>query len=305
MASQGVYAFLDTNDDEGGRELVELPSNANYLATRGLDSDSDATNSHRHSNTTSLVIRYALCVALLCTLLNILSSGWRFTRYTIAGLLSDRPLPDLEFASAYIGLENAYRDSHSDAISLPTIVNYPMKAVVINSQNPDQAYVDEARIAYGPYGTVYSEHRYISVSPSNSTFVQFYAGDFGMERCALEIRVPPSDATPERQDVVPGKQTIPGGFASVQVWSVHASRPLDVSEMSWAHRPRKEAILASWEVAYNATFLSDEFACPSLTFPTFELVCNPEADERGCVLNFNQIRDYRDLGVWLVQRSSL
>ena len=128
-----------------------------------------------------------------------------------------------------------------------------------------------------------------------STYFQFFAGDFAMERCTLEIRIPPPGDEPESGPIL-SAASVP-----VQVWRVKAPRTLNISDISWASRPDRDGLLGAWALKYNQTVVSDEFIYPSLTFQTVEMACEPGAE--NCLVQFTQVRKRQNLGAYSVFRA--
>ena len=140
-----------------------------------------------------------------------------------------------------------------------------------------------------------------------------------MERCTLKFTLQNYD---EADDALhrDGRSAAVTHTFRVQVYRVHAPRPLDTRRLTYAGRPKRETLFGEWELHGDVLFESHEFACSSGTFQTFELVCG---DSTECQLDFIQTptaengkpyhhfisyrktRSGNIAGVWLVQRSSI
>lgn len=99
--------------------------------------------------------------------------------------------------------------------------------------------------------------------------VQFWAGDYGMERCSLEFTLPASAAA----------ETV-----FIHVWRVDAPQRLSPGTLAWDNRPKTNVLLISQEVKPNDTVRSEEFHCHSGSFQAFELGCAGD----GCLVDFRQ-----------------
>ena len=99
-------------------------------------------------------------IALVSTLLNVSSVWWIFSSHAAAPT-DPRPLSELSYASAYIGLENAYRDPTTPP--LPPVVNYPTRVATVDSLRQGKTYVDVPQLS-STYGMFYPERQQALVS---------------------------------------------------------------------------------------------------------------------------------------------
>ncbi|THH33316.1 hypothetical protein EUX98_g872 [Antrodiella citrinella] len=178
-----------------------------------------------------------------------------------------------EVASSYIAFEEAYKSGryNVNGTNVPPTMVFPLVLAQLNQSDPDKSYIDTHSFI-SRIGTIYPSDRHVLVSPKESTIAQFYAGDYGMERCTIKIMFPELNA-----------QILPSGSASIQVWRVKAQRKLDIHSLSWKKRPERESIVASWKVHNNQTMESAEFVCPSGSYQTFELACGGSSNDCGTV----------------------
>ncbi|KAI0371482.1 hypothetical protein BV20DRAFT_1035150 [Pilatotrama ljubarskyi] len=195
----------------------------------------------------------------------------------------------LEYASTYIGFDSVYRNPA--ASPPPPINNFPVAVGIANRSQPSVVYLDTPHWA-STFGTIYTGERRVKISPAETTIAQFWAGDYGMERCSLEFTLTPLSSG---DDVFGIEEP-----ASVEVWRVDAQSKIDVRELSWQSRPPRVGLAARWTIHPNTTARSPEFHCHSGSFQTFELACVGD----GCLLEFHQAPNTRDKGLWLVQRTS-
>ncbi|KAM5542341.1 hypothetical protein V8D89_003800 [Ganoderma adspersum] len=233
----------------------------------------------------SPLVYWACTLSLLCSVFNISLLG--------LNVLSPNtgPSPPLEYGSSYVGIKATVRDP--SAPPPRPITNFPTGIAQVNKSDPHAVYFDVHRWS-STFGTVYPEDRRILSSSTESTYIQFWAGDFGMERCALKLMIP-SPADSERDAVLFSPDT------TLQIWHVETSRGIDFHRLSWQSRPGRGSLLASWILRDNSTLESEEYRCPSGSFQAFELACVGS----GCRVDFCQSPKTKDLGFWLVQRPSV
>ncbi|KAI0371476.1 hypothetical protein BV20DRAFT_1051503 [Pilatotrama ljubarskyi] len=233
--------------------------------------------------------RFLLWACLLSVLCSVINGS--VTVFTAVALRSVAPsqLTTLEYASTYMGFDSIYRNPA--ASPPPPVDNFPV-AVGIFNRSP-LPYTSMLLTGHPRSGLSIPE----SVASkflqwSETTLAQFWAGDYGMERCSLEFTLPPSSSG---DDLLGAEEP-----TSVEVWHVDAQSKLNVQELSWQSRPPRVGLAASWNVYPNRTARSPEFHCRSRSFQTFELACVGD----GCLLEFLQSPKRRDIGLWLVQRTS-
>ncbi|KAI0355425.1 hypothetical protein OH77DRAFT_325185 [Trametes cingulata] len=264
--------------------LVASASVRSYSSSTLVAFTSDTGGPSPGNRRCSLLL-WACLLSVLCSLIN--------TSFTVFRALAHRQVvrsqhEPLEYASTYIGLDSAYRDPA--ASPLPPIHNFPVAIGVVNRSEPSAVYLDAPRY-FSTFGTIYTGERRVKISPVETTIVQFWAGDYEMQRCSLEFTLP----SPAGDD--PLKTAEP---TSVEVWHVDAPSKLDVKGLSWQSRPARVSVVARWTLYPNTTARSPEFNCRSGSFQTFELACVDD----GCLGEFYQEPKHRDIGIWLMQRTS-
>ncbi len=120
-----------------------------------------------------------------------------------------------------------------------------------------------------------------------STYIQFWAGDFGMERCAIKLMIPSS----AEEDVL-----LSSPDTALQIWHIDVPpHGLGFHHLSWKNRPERGSLLTSWILQHNSTIESEEYRCPSGSFQAFELSCVG----RGCRVDFRQSPKKKGLGGYL------
>ncbi|TBU28739.1 hypothetical protein BD311DRAFT_757891 [Dichomitus squalens] len=231
----------------------------------------------------SRVVYWTCALSLLFSGFNLLILGFKITMPNV------QSSSHLEYASSYIGLDTLYKNRTPSQFA--PITSFPILIAQVNQSDPRAVYLDTHRWS-STFGTVYPEDRRVLLTPTVTTYLQFWAGDFGMERCVLKLMVP---------SAVEDDVALSNVVTTLQVWQIKTPGKLDVQKLSWAHRPQRSDLVASWVVRPNSTFQSMEYRCPSGSFQTFELSCL----DSGCLVDFHQKPKQKDLGFWLLQHSSL
>lgn len=227
--------------------------------------------------------RLCALVLVACTL-SIVSSIAMMSLVALKGA-SPADVERLEYASTYIGLDSVFRNPA--AIPPSPLRGFPVVVGIVNQLRPTTSYPDTPSWE-STFGTVYTADRGVRMSPTvrtdspplkkkhahaipvqETTMVQFWAGDYGMERCSLEFTLP---STPTGETVF------------IQAWHVDAPQRLSPEGLAWDSRPKKDGLLFSQEVKANGTVRSEEFQCHSGSFQTFELGCTGD----GCLVDFRQ-----------------
>ncbi|KAL1940040.1 hypothetical protein VTO73DRAFT_9375 [Trametes versicolor] len=224
---------------------------------------------------------------LLCTLVLMACALSIISSVATMSLVAFKDVPPaggehLQYASTYIGLDSVFRNPA--AIPPRPLRGFPVVVGIVNRLQPTTSYPDTPSWE-STFGTVYTADRAIRMSSAETTIVQFWAGDYGMERCSLEFTLPAS-ATAET--------------VFIQAWRVDAPQRLSPGALTWTSRPKKNGLLISQEVKVNGTVRSEEFHCHSGSFQAFELGC---AGDR-CLVDFRQDSKL-EAGAWLIQRSSM
>ncbi|KAH9941103.1 uncharacterized protein BXZ73DRAFT_98314 [Epithele typhae] len=132
----------------------------------------------------------------------------------------------------------------------PSTTNLPVFVAHLDRARPAGSFADEsAPEAYRG-----------EVSPQRSLLVQYFVGDVGTARCALEVRVPAADC--DASPVFP---------AWVQAWRVETEqRVLETRDLASLSRTKR---LAAWTLEARGTFVSEEFECEARSFHAFKLAC--------------------------------
>ncbi|VDC03527.1 unnamed protein product [Peniophora sp. CBMAI 1063] len=235
------------------------------------------------------LIYWAFAASILCMAGNISIMSLK----SRTGATAKTDALQLQFASTYMGLDRALLHSTASS-SLPDIVNFPLAFGVVDSASPNKVSIETSHRVTS-FGTHFPEDRIVSLSVTATTFVQFWAGDFGMERCTLELAL----RAPDASDGALQLSDLP---LRVEVYTLQEPRVMGLHDLSYNARPRRAGIFTTWDVRdLNMTHESPEFACSSGTIHTFELACGGQ----DCSLRLTQSPTRKDFGVWLIQHSSL
>lgn len=197
---------------------------------------------------------------------------------------------DLEFASAYIGLDKL---RGFDAATFNyTIENMPLVVGSVDRDHPNALRPDETPHWWTFQGTVVPDRRHILVTETISTIVQFRALDFGLETCQLTITLPTYaslvNSTVESENNKPRTYSFSAPSVPVHVWALESATPggreleLDLSQLTFANRPSRKTYLGVIDAREGGKATADTFACKSASLHTLELSC--EISE--CLLDF-------------------
>lgn len=186
-------------------------------------------------------------------------------------VLSDDVLNDLEFRNPYIGLNELYASGRVNASRYEPIVNEPRIATQISSVEPDKVFPEDEHRWLSTAGTMSPLDRHLHVSSNVHTILQFRAMDYGMERCALALRLP-SDR--DKQDWAPGN-----GPVSVDVCALGVDRPLDPRALSWASRPSCREPFGTLTAGPGEETRLPAFPCSWGTLYTYEVACASESPD--------------------------
>ncbi|THH33293.1 hypothetical protein EUX98_g882 [Antrodiella citrinella] len=252
-------------------QRVESKSKASHEGVELKETGGHYETAKEHSQRMPRLYYWAFLGVLTCSALNIvyLVATFQYKSPAWSSLNVDK----LEFASSYIAFEEAHKSGryNVNGSNVPPSMLFPSVLAPINQSEPERYYVGAHRVL-SLDGTFYPSDRRLVVSLKESTIAQFYAGDYGMERCTIKMMLPESNS-----------QILPSGSASIQVWRVKAQRKLDIHKLNWKTRPQRESMVASWELHNNQTVESAEFVCPSGSYQTFELACTDNTKDCGIV----------------------
>ena len=204
---------------------------------------------------------------------------------------------DFDFRSPYIGLDDLY--NRTDLMGSPTfapIVSLPRIAAQVSSIERIKVFPEDEHRYLHKVGTLTPPDRHLLVTnsvfiPSKlekikavlipgkvHTIVQFRALDYGMERCALALRLPSSEPNHNSSSIA----TSSGTFTICKL-DVPANRMLNMRTLYWDNRPACEKNLGTFSVIAGEEITLYEFSCAWGIVPAFELSCAPETPD--CILD--------------------
>ncbi|EPS99777.1 hypothetical protein FOMPIDRAFT_1123840, partial [Fomitopsis schrenkii] len=184
---------------------------------------------------------------------------------------------DFEFRSPYVGLDDLYnRTGLISASAYAPIVSMPRIVTQVSSIERNKVFPEDEHRYLHKLGTLTPPDRHVLVNNTIHTIVQFRAMDYGMERCALAVRLPsaPSQEWGHNQSAVVAYGTI-----TLCELDVPPNRMLDTQTLSWANRPACQKSLGTSSVTLGEETSLHEFPCAWGTVPAFELSCAPETPD--------------------------
>ncbi|KAH9850979.1 hypothetical protein C2E23DRAFT_833742 [Lenzites betulinus] len=186
----------------------------------------------------------------------------------------------LEFASPYHGLAELYSSDTVSPPQLDPILNVPRVVAQVFTDRPDElAPVGEHDVFIKAFGTLSPHEKHLHVAQNTHTIAQFRTVDFGMEDCALVIRLPGENDTIEGNE--PFRLDASSAF---DVFRLDVSKPLDVRTLSYATRPRSREKVATVTPAAGEETQVTRFPCAWSTLHTFEVACADGVDD-GCLVD--------------------
>lgn len=224
---------------------------------------------------------WSLVITLACSVLNLaVWSEFHGSAFTHSPLT--RP-------STYIGLTELKRN-RSEETSL-NFTNFPPIMTQVSLKQPSRVWPDDSLRRLLDIGTISPDARRFFVSPEVSSVAQFRAIDFGFENCSLRFSLKP----PVQHNVTVGPNP-----STISVWLLDSPSRINVQQLSWANRPPRLRLLDAVVLSYGSLEETQSIRCPWGSFQTFEFSC-----ERDCLLDFWQDPQIPEIGVTMVQRSSL
>lgn len=189
------------------------------------------------------------------------------------------PSPELEFRTPYRGLDDLYGSGEANSSKHDPIENVPRVAAIVNSEHPDKVYPQDEHRRLTAYGTVTPLDRHLRVSSTvrrhltfsvaamlivrqYHTILQFRVMDYGMERCALALRLPSNeDGDPKSADI--------------ELSVLDVSPQLDPSTISWSSRPASRNVVGTLRASSGEEVRLPEFPCRWGSLYAFEVSCAP------------------------------
>jgi len=144
-------------------------------------------------------------------------------------------LGQLEFRDTYIGLKALYGSGRAKASPRKPIVGSPRVQTQVSSAEPAKLAPADYHQWLDGFGMLSSRDRHLFVSSDVHTILQFRAMDFGMEKCALGLRLPPLSA--DKSDPHAFKLADNRSEMRLDVCKSDLSMPLAVQSLSFSNRP--------------------------------------------------------------------
>lgn len=130
------------------------------------------------------------------------------------------------------------------------------------------------------------------------TILQFRVMDYGMERCALALRLPSGEEGSSKS-------------ADIELSVLDVSRPLDPSSISWSSRPPRRNVVGTLRASADEEVRLPEFPCKWGSLYAFEASCAPDspacdvdvwADRNGTWGTYCSLRVFTALAQFLLPR---
>ncbi|OCH85073.1 hypothetical protein OBBRIDRAFT_343057 [Obba rivulosa] len=233
-------------------------STSEFRYSRGLEDDRvHATKSKSNFLLQAVLVVFAAEIAL-----------YLYINHTLNGLLRN-PAKELSIQNSYMGLEDLYRTGRNTTTRYPPILNAPRLTGQVSKAEPRKVFPQDQHRRMMSFGTVSSFDRHIQVSEDIHTLFQFRSTDYGMERCALALQLPPLDAALPEPFVLGDD----GGDSLFDVCAVETSKPLDLASLSWATRPKCDKYVGTLLARAGEEVMLPEFFCSWASLHTFEVSC--------------------------------
>ncbi|KAL0961085.1 hypothetical protein HGRIS_006068 [Hohenbuehelia grisea] len=241
--------------------------------------------------TSTRVSLYATIIISACLVIDTLAMLYFAIRLTT--LNTPLRLENLPLRHTYSTLDFVYNGTGIKSDIQEPIINLPLAFAHVDQSHPRQVLRQSSEMWMSSDGPVPVGDRRLLFTPKISTILQLRVMDYGMENCSLAFNGPPSmpgSAMDTTQGIVRGSK---GNFTELDVWTLVAPRKLDMSEISWNTKPRRQSHLGSLRASRGVLSQSSSFPCPASSYQTFEIGCSsadtqchvdliiPTADEIG------------------------
>ncbi|KAI0041331.1 hypothetical protein FA95DRAFT_1501645, partial [Auriscalpium vulgare] len=199
---------------------------------------------------------------------------------------------DLDMANPYVGLDELYASGIVNASKIdPVLTKARVTATVYSDRPGEMAPIGEHDV-FGKYGYLTAREQHFHVDAKTHSIAQFRAIDYGMEDCALVVRLPALDERLESKESF--RLTQP---SRIEVCALDAPRPLDIRKLSWKTRPRCERKVGSLEAVPGEESVVTRFPCVWGSLHTFEFGC---ADGADCLVDVWASQN-QTWGMWMRQ----
>ncbi|TFY61698.1 hypothetical protein EVJ58_g4354 [Rhodofomes roseus] len=170
----------------------------------------------------------------------------------------------LEFRSPYRGLDDLYGSGEANSSRHDPIENVPRVAAVVTNEDPEKVYPLDEHRRLSAYGTVTPLDRHLRVSGTMHTVLQFRVMDYGMERCALALRLPFIESNTSKP-------------VDLDICALDVSRQLNLRTLSWSTRPPCKNLVGTLRGGAGEEVRLPEFSCKWGELYTYEVSCAAES----------------------------
>jgi hypothetical protein len=211
---------------------------------------------------------------------------------------------EIQVRNQYVGLDELYTSQPPlvNASRYGPIMNMPRLSVQVSSTQPNKVTLEDQHRHLTNIGTLSPPDRHLQVSRNvrkckdrrrqrlsdlsqTHTVLQFRTMDFGMERCALVLRLPslgPSDVSSANTTIL-------------DICRVDAPRLLDPRVLSWETRPRCQKHVGKVVGRPGGEVQLPDFPCPWGSLHTYEVACASDVSDCNIDVWSNQ---REPLGMW-------
>lgn len=181
----------------------------------------------------------------------------------------------MEFRNPYIGLDELYSYHKVKPSRYNTLINEPRFSAQISPAEPSRVFPIDAHRWMSDFGVLSPPDRHLQVTRDIHTIVQFNVLDYGMEKCALTLRLP------ERGAVMPHPYSLPetGDVVSLDICELDVKRPLKEHELSWSTRPACIRNLGTLEAKIGGQVEMKAVECKSGSFIGYQFSCTERSPE--------------------------
>ncbi|KAJ3574345.1 hypothetical protein NP233_g1830 [Leucocoprinus birnbaumii] len=253
------------------------PSYEEYsLLPKDESSAGDLDGGYREPRSTS-IWRATKWAIIICTLL-ILVDIAIYLRIRHILFSTDLHPDELPIQNPYIGLDELYSLTDVKPSKFDPLINVPILATQISRAEPDKAFPVDTHQWLSDYGTLSPPDRNLHVTNTINTIVQFHILDWGMEKCAITVRLPARDAVlPHEYELKDTRGTI-----RLDICELEATRPLNSLDLTWKKHPKCFEHVGTIDARVGEEVkLEPFFDCQSGTFRAFEISCSPEMPDCG------------------------
>lgn len=196
-------------------------------------------------------------------------------RHILPGM--DLQPTELPIQNPYIGLDELYSLTDVKPSKFDPLINVPILATQISRAEPDKAFPVDTHQWLSDYGTLSPPDRNLHVTDTLHTIVQFHILDWGMEQCALTVRLPARDATlPHEYELKDTRGTI-----RLDICELDAARPLNPLNLTWKKHPKCVKHVGTIDARVGEEVQLEPFSCQTGTFRAFEVSCSPDMPNCG------------------------